>query len=841
MSRTRSALLALLALASGLSALAQANSGWVNNQEGCWCGYQTSLPRTYKVVGSGSVLADRQAGADMLTEWNRYATMFNVQVDPGNGLGGNNGINELNVFITSADSLAIYGFTMTGTLYGRAVMWPNANFGNFNECKDFDPTGCGPFTETDVVVNAGFSSGWTNAWFADGGSPALVQTTALHEVGHTLGLHHVFTLPAFGDSFSTMNYINDDAGKFVTRMDAKTLRAEYVSIANTLTDMAIYPFVFGNSQYGETYASVSSTSLNAGDNFTLNNFRISNTGSQTAAGVVVTFYLIPAGSRQYPLPSDLVVGSASYGSVVADAEGDQASTPLSVPGYVPSGSYNLGAIVTVNGAEDSAFVAGKPNNNRFIVGHGTRDVLTINNPNPAGIYIQSRSEADVCSGGGAGNGDGILDPGENVSITVTAVSSFAGTATGVSGTLSTTTPGVTITSPTASFGTLAPGAAGVSSPPFGISLSPAMACGTTLSFSLAFSSSQGGTVETFTLKAGQSSPGASTTVLSEAFESSPAGWTVLNDPTNGRGWVLSSYVGCVGGSYTNNTGGAGQFVQANSDCLGGAMDTILYSPSFSLANPAYVSAQVQFKSDFHDYLNRDQGWVDVSPDGGATWQERMYFNRQDYRGPITQTIDLTPYLGNSAVNLRFEYESPDWDWYWQVDDVVVTAVQQGACASHVCTPSSCTLTCTATVPGTGAAGSPVAFASTATPSNCSGTPAYDWDFGDATAHATMQSPNHTYASAGTFNWALAVSVNGQTCTKNGSITISGAAGRKSGDCNGDGTVSLAELQQVASNQLGITSTGCGDCDGSGQISITELQKTVNCQLGLPSCDATCQH
>jgi PKD repeat protein len=218
----------------------------------------------------------------------------------------------------------------------------------------------------------------------------------------------------------------------------------------------------------------------------------------------------------------------------------------------------------------------------------------------------------------------------------------------------------------------------------------------------------------------------------------------------------------------------------------------------------------------------------------------MYFNRQDYLGPITQMIDLTPYLGNSAVKLRFEYEAPGNDWYWQVDDVVVTAVQQGTCSSHTCTPSSCTVTCTATVPGTGAAGSSVSFASTATPSNCSGTPTYDWDFGDGTAHATSQNPSHTYASAGAFNWSLAVSVNGVPCSKNGSITISGVTGRKSGDCNGDGTVSGAELQQVVNNQLGISSTGCGDCNGGGQVSITEVQKTVNCQLGLPSCDATCQ-
>jgi VWFA-related protein len=82
-----------------------------------------------------------------------------------------------------------------------------------------------------------------------------------------------------------------------------------------------------------------------------------------------------------------------------------------------------------------------------------------------------------------------------------------------------------------------------------------------------------------------------------------------------------------------------------------------------------------------------------------------------------------------------------------------------------------------------------------------------------------------------------------------SVPITGAPGsitaqtlRKAGDCNGDGAVSITELQQVINNQLGISTTGCGDCDGSGgSPTITEVQKAVNCQLGLASCAATCIH
>jgi PKD repeat protein len=787
----RAALLfaSVLLLAAPCAALAQASasSGWVNNQEGCWCGYQTSLPRTYKVVGKSSVLADRQAGADAIDYWNRYCTLFNVQVDSGNNLGGQNGTNELDVFISSTDSQSIYGFTMTGTLFGRAVMFPNANFGNFNECKDFVGSGCGGFNETDVVVNLGFQSGWTNDWFAYGAdsdsgnhNPAIIQTTALHEVGHTLGFHHVFTLPAFGDSFSAMNYINDDSGKFVTRMDAKTLRAEYSSRVTNITDIAIYPFTFGNSTYAETYAAASSTSLNAGDSFTIDHWLIQNVGNQAASNVVVTFYLVPAGTRNYPQPTDMVLGTATFASAPVDAEGDQNGTPFTVPGFVPSGTYNIGAIATVDGSEDSTYTPGKPNNNRFLIGHGTRQVITVNNPNPTpqGISMQSKTVTDACAGVGTGGGDGVLDPGETLSIAVTATSSYGASATGVTATLSTTASGVTVTQPTSSFGTLGAGGAATGSPSFQVSLSPSIACGTKVTFTLSFHSSLGDSSETFNLTVGQVSPGPSVTLVNEAFEGGtfpPAGWTLTNSGTDGV-WENLNHNGlCYYASsypYTNQTGGTGLCADANSDCWGYGMDAGMITPAFSLSDPTYLSAQLQFKSDFRDSASGDQGWVDVTTDG-ATWSNLLYFDHQDYRGPSTKTLDLTPYLGQASVRVRFRYMAPGWDWWWMVDDVALTATKAGNCSSHTCSPPPCTLSCTATVPTTGVATQPVAFASTATPSNCTGTPSFSWTFGDGMG-STNQNPSHTYASAGTYSWGLTVSLGGTTCTKSGSIVVSPA-------------------------------------------------------------------
>ncbi len=89
---------------------------------------------------------------------------------------------------------------------------------------------------------------------------------------------------------------------------------------------------------------------------------------------------------------------------------------------------------------------------------------------------------------------------------------------------------------------------------------------------------------------------------------------------------------------------------------------------------------------------------------------------------------------------------------------------------HVSAPP-CTLTCTATAPGTGVAGAAVAFASTVNATGCAGTPAFAWTFGDG-ATSSLQSPSHAYAAAGSYGWALTITQDGATCTKNGTIVIS---------------------------------------------------------------------
>jgi len=88
------------------------------------------------------------------------------------------------------------------------------------------------------------------------------------------------------------------------------------------------------------------------------------------------------------------------------------------------------------------------------------------------------------------------------------------------------------------------------------------------------------------------------------------------------------------------------------------------------------------------------------------------------------------------------------------------------------TPTPCTISCSATVPTTGLAGISVSFNASAILSNCSGSAAYDWNFGDGTPHSSLQNPTHTYTIAGAYTWSVTVNVGvGISCTRVGIISV----------------------------------------------------------------------
>ena len=161
-------------------------------------------------------------------------------------------------------------------------------------------------------------------------------------------------------------------------------------------------------------------------------------------------------------------------------------------------------------------------------------------------------------------------------------------------------------------------------------------------------------------------------------------------------------------------------------------------------------------------------------------------------------------------------------------------------ATTVPPPSGCALTCMALAsPSSGPSPLAVNFTAAATPSNCTESLAFAWAFGDGQT-STQQSPSHTYGSAGNYNWTMTTGIQGVSCSQNGMVSVT-STGTKPGDCDGDGQVSIGEVQKAINMFLGIAQAGarvpptCGvDCNGDGQVSIGEVQKVINAFLGMPS-------
>lgn len=90
-------------------------------------------------------------------------------------------------------------------------------------------------------------------------------------------------------------------------------------------------------------------------------------------------------------------------------------------------------------------------------------------------------------------------------------------------------------------------------------------------------------------------------------------------------------------------------------------------------------------------------------------------------------------------------------------------------------PSTCTLSCSASVPATGSANLPVSFSASALVSGCMSSVGYDWDFGDGSAHATTQDASHAYAEGGSYDWRMTATAGTASCVRTGTIRVSGPA------------------------------------------------------------------
>lgn len=150
------------------------------------------------------------------------------------------------------------------------------------------------------------------------------------------------------------------------------------------------------------------------------------------------------------------------------------------------------------------------------------------------------------------------------------------------------------------------------------------------------------------------------TVAEDFNDGLPDGWTVEDFAGTGHVWTFDDP-----GGRGNLTGGDGAFAIIDSDHAGSGQqqDTALVSPSMDMS--ALTDPIVSFKQD-HRNLS-DTANVDVSLDGGATW-ETVRSQTESFRGPREDVVALPMAAGEPDVQIRFHYTEGGFDWWWQVDD-----------------------------------------------------------------------------------------------------------------------------------------------------------------------------
>jgi hypothetical protein len=303
-----------------------------NHGDWCACGMHSSTPIPFEIDHSDTTSQD--AAVTSFSRWDAYSDVFSWSV--GDNFAGGNGKNEI-VWFDVDTTLSVYGIAISTSVFGVTYINPNSAFGSppFNECPAPGGTTCGFFSETDVIMNADFFRGWTIADpnYTDTG-PANYYATAIHELGHALGLHHNF------DSLTTMNYYEDFAAIYLGRSDSRAAREYYPSQARTTTDIATYPFRYDGFQYGgSTVASASPAAVGTGDSLTIHDFTIENIGSETPSDVRVRIYL---STNNFISTGDYEIGSVAFSTLAT--WWDTTGFTFTIPQTVPSGVYYVGAI-----------------------------------------------------------------------------------------------------------------------------------------------------------------------------------------------------------------------------------------------------------------------------------------------------------------------------------------------------------------------------------------------------------------------------------------------------------------------------------------------------------------
>ncbi len=292
-------------------------------------------------------------------------------------------------------------------------------------------------------------------------------------------------------------------------------------------------------------------------------------------------------------------------------------------------------------------------------------------PGPHASY-KSDTYIDYCPQGGPGNNDGIIDPGEIISTAITITNDGIGDLSGISGTLSTTTPGINISNAYATFPDIPNGGEETNNPPnYSYQIIDTFNCGDIIPFNLNLTFNEGSNETNFFHRVGEL--GAPQTIFYEDWETAPPDWTMSGL------WHITTEESqdCMAEPYPSSKtvayyGQDSTCTYATGSTTSGNLDKIT---AISGITP---NAQLtfQFVNENEGSSSYDISYVYVSPDGSTWTQIWTWAATQQTTWAQAGPIALGSWAGQS-IYLRFRFDSVDdlFNDYlgWAVDNIQITA------------------------------------------------------------------------------------------------------------------------------------------------------------------------
>ena len=282
-----------------------------------------------------------------------------------------------------------------------------------------------------------------------------------------------------------------------------------------------------------------------------------------------------------------------------------------------------------------------------------------------------------------GNGNGCAEPGEVISIGVTIGNSGSSAATGVTGTLTTTDPYVSIGDGEATAVFVDPDGTATFQPDFGVTILPTAPVDHDIVFNVAITADWGYTT-------------------SMQFSIRTLGGSLVDDIESGeRLWTHDSVTGGFGDEWhietyrSHSTSHSWKFGGAGSGLYGDSCDGALYMKPICLGTDGSMTFWHWMDAEEESGTSAwDCGLVQISTDGGSTWSV-LYPNggyshtkNSNTANPLPEgtpcwsgsfvwrqeTFDLTAYE-SQQVQIRFRFASDGYvtEEGWYVDDINLTS------------------------------------------------------------------------------------------------------------------------------------------------------------------------